>query len=111
MTLPNACRAPTCALRPYGQSPGAKASCAQNRKKSRQGENDMRHRYQILVTLALAALSLPGVAAADDFPSRPIRAIASQGPGGLSDLFMRAIADGTGAAHLATGAVDDRVRA
>jgi tripartite-type tricarboxylate transporter receptor subunit TctC len=71
----------------------------------------MRHRYQILVTLALAALALPGVAAADDFPSRPIRAIASQGPGGLSDLFMRAIADAMGAAHLGTVVVEDRVGA
>jgi tripartite-type tricarboxylate transporter receptor subunit TctC len=33
-------------------------------------------------------------AAADDYPNRPIRAIASQGPGGLSDVFMRALADG-----------------
>src|ERR1700739_3301596 len=111
MTLPNACRAPTCALRPYGQSPGAKASCAQNRKKSRQGENDMRHRYQILVTLALAALALPGVAAADDFPSRPIRAIASQGPGGLSDLFMRALGDQMGPALGTSIVVEDRVGA
>ncbi len=70
-----------------------------------------RRRYQIQAMLVLAALASPGVAAADDFPSRPIRAIASQGPGGLSDLFMRAIADGMGAAHLGTIVVEDRVGA
>jgi tripartite-type tricarboxylate transporter receptor subunit TctC len=50
-------------------------------------------------------------AAAQNFPSRPIRAIASQGPGGLSDLFMRAIAQAIGAAHLGTMVVEDRVGA
>jgi tripartite-type tricarboxylate transporter receptor subunit TctC len=74
----------------------------------------MLHRCKILATLALAALAIPAAAAAaaaQDFPSRPIRAIASQGPGGLSDLFMRAIADGAGAAHLGTIVVEDRVGA
>lgn len=71
----------------------------------------MLHRCKILATLALAALALPTAAAAQDFPSRPIRAIASQGPGGLSDLFMRAIADGMGSAHLGTIVVEDRVGA
>jgi len=64
-----------------------------------------------LAAFALAALALPGAAAADEFPLRPIRAIASQGAGGLSDLFMRAIADGMGAAHLGTVVVEDRVGA
>ena len=36
--------------------------------------------------------------AAQNYPSRPIRAIASQGPGGLSDLFMRALAQRIGPA-------------
>jgi tripartite-type tricarboxylate transporter receptor subunit TctC len=71
----------------------------------------MLQRCKFVATLALAALALPAVAAAQDFPSRPIRAIASQGPGGLSDLFMRAIADGMGAAHLGTVVVEDRVGA
>lgn len=64
--------------------------------------------------LALAALlapALPAAVAAQDFPSRPIRAIASQGPGGLSDLFMRGIADGMGKAKLATLVVEDRAGA
>jgi len=62
-----------------------------------------------IITLAL--LALPALAAAEDFPARPIRAIASQGPGGLSDLFMRAVAQGIGAAHLGTVVVEDRVGA
>ena len=69
----------------------------------------MRRCYRILPMFALALLALP--AAAQDYPSRPIRAIASQGPGGLSDLFMRALADGIGAAHLGTIVVEDRVGA
>jgi tripartite-type tricarboxylate transporter receptor subunit TctC len=40
------------------------------------------------------ALAAP--AAADDYPTRPIRIIASQGPGGLSDIWMRAVADQMG---------------
>ena len=50
------------------------------------------HRWSaILALLAPAVLTLP--AAAQDYPTRPIRAIASQGPGGLSDLFMRALGE------------------
>jgi len=71
----------------------------------------MLRRTKVLAALALAALAFPGAAAAEEFPSRPIRAIASQGAGGLSDLFMRAIADGMGAAHLGTVVVEDRVGA
>ncbi|MGA2942275.1 MAG: tripartite tricarboxylate transporter substrate binding protein [Xanthobacteraceae bacterium] len=45
----------------------------------------------------LIAFSMPALTAnADDYPSRPIHAIASQGPGGLSDLFMRALGDQLG---------------
>ena len=50
-------------------------------------------------------------AAAEDYPSRPIRAIASQGPGGLSDLFMRALADQLGPALGTSIVVEDRVGA
>jgi tripartite-type tricarboxylate transporter receptor subunit TctC len=67
-------------------------------------------RRRILLTLlALTATTLP--AAADDYPSRPIRAIASQGPGGLSDLFMRALGDQMGPALGTAIVVEDRVGA
>ena len=44
-------------------------------------------RRSVLALLALVLLPLPAVA--QNYPTRPIKAIASQGPGGLSDLFMR----------------------
>jgi tripartite-type tricarboxylate transporter receptor subunit TctC len=64
---------------------------------------------QILAVGVLMAPAIP--AAADDFPSRPIRAIASQGPGGLSDLFMRAVGDQMGPALGTSIVVEDRVGA
>jgi tripartite-type tricarboxylate transporter receptor subunit TctC len=66
-------------------------------------------RRQILALLVLAALPLP--AAAQNYPSRPIKAIASQGPGGLSDLFMRALGDQLGPALGTSIVVEDRTGA
>ena len=54
----------------------------------------MRRWSRPLALIALVASVLP--AAAQDYPARPIRFIASQGPGGLSDVWMRAAADGMG---------------
>ncbi len=68
--------------------------------------------HRSLSALALIALTtsvLP--AAAQDYPTRPIRAIASQGPGGLSDIWMRALADELGAELRGTVVVEDRVGA
>jgi tripartite-type tricarboxylate transporter receptor subunit TctC len=60
----------------------------------------------------LAAVALPlTIAAADDYPNKPIRAIASQGPGGLSDVFMRALADKLGPELGGTVVVENRVGA
>ncbi len=68
------------------------------------------HRWTLALALGvLPALSWP--AAAQDYPSRPIRAIASQGPGGLSDLFMRALGDQMGPALGTSLVVEDRVGA
>jgi tripartite-type tricarboxylate transporter receptor subunit TctC len=69
----------------------------------------MRRRYRLLPLIVLIAATLP--AAADDYPSRPIRAIASQGPGGLSDLFMRALGDQMGQALGTAIVVEDRAGA
>src|SRR4051795_3495233 len=63
----------------------------------------------VVAVLSLFALALP--AAAQDYPSRPIRVIASQGPGGLSDVWMRAVADELGAVIGGTVVVEDRVGA
>ncbi|MBM3529191.1 MAG: tripartite tricarboxylate transporter substrate binding protein [Alphaproteobacteria bacterium] len=61
--------------------------------------------------LALAALLVAAPAAADKYPSKPIRAIASQGPGGLSDVFMRVLAESLGPALGGTVVVENRVGA
>ena len=60
----------------------------------------------------LAAIVLPSaVATAQTYPDRPIRAIASQGPGGLSDVFLRALADELGPELGGTVVVENRVGA
>ena len=63
----------------------------------------------VVAVLSLLALALP--AAAQDYPSRPIRAIASQGPGGLSDIWMRAVADELGSILGQPVVVEDRMGA
>jgi tripartite-type tricarboxylate transporter receptor subunit TctC len=65
--------------------------------------------YRVLVFVVLTAAPLPAIA--QDYPTRPIRAIASQGPGGLSDLFMRALGDQLGPALGTSIVVEDRVGA
>ena len=69
----------------------------------------MARRLGILALLMTLAAVLP--AAANDYPNKPIRAIASQGPGGLSDVFMRALADQLGPEIGGTVLVENRVGA
>jgi len=64
-----------------------------------------------LAFAALLAPVLPAIAAAQNYPSHPIRAIASQGPGGLSDLFMRALGQYLGPALGTSIVVEDRAGA
>ena len=62
--------------------------------------------------ILLAAIVLPSaVASAQNYPDHPIRAITSQGPGGLSDVFMRALADQLGPELGGTVVVENRVGA
>jgi tripartite-type tricarboxylate transporter receptor subunit TctC len=68
----------------------------------------MRSWYCIVALLALTA-SAPAVA--DEYPSRPIRAIVPQAPGGLSDVFMRALAEELGPALGQTIVVENKVGA
>jgi tripartite-type tricarboxylate transporter receptor subunit TctC len=72
------------------------------------GGNIMRWRSSVLALLLLAA-ALP--AFADDWPSRPIRAIVPQGPGGLSDVFTRALGEELGPALGQTIVVENKVGA
>ena len=44
-----------------------------------------------LVALALQQVATP--AQAQDYPSRPIRIIVTTSPGGISDIFLRALSD------------------
>jgi tripartite-type tricarboxylate transporter receptor subunit TctC len=60
--------------------------------KQASGRNAVLRKLWTLTLLMLLVGALP--AAADDYPDRTIHAIAVQGPGGLSDIFMRALADG-----------------
>jgi tripartite-type tricarboxylate transporter receptor subunit TctC len=59
----------------------------------------------------LASLAAAMPAAAQDYPSRPIRAIASQGPGGLSDIWMRALGEELGSVLGQSVVVEDRMGA
>ena len=68
------------------------------------------HRWTLALALGVSLLALQS-AVADDYPSRPIKAIASQGPGGLSDLFMRALGEQLGPALGTSIVVEDRVGA
>ena len=45
------------------------------------------------VIVALVAIVLPSLAVAQDYPTRPIKAITTTSAGGLSDLFMRALGE------------------
>jgi tripartite-type tricarboxylate transporter receptor subunit TctC len=65
-----------------------------------------RSTFALLVLLA-AAPSASG----QDYPNRPIRVIASQGAGGLSDVWMRAVADELGPALGGSVVVEDRAGA
>lgn len=65
--------------------------------------------YRVIAFVVLAAAPLPALA--QDYPTRPIKAIASQGPGGLSDLFMRALGEQLGPALGTSIVVEDRVGA
>ena len=69
----------------------------------------MRHWSRALVVVSLLVPALP--ATAQDYPTRPIRAIASQGPGGLSDIWMRAVADELSPILGQSVVVEDRVGA
>jgi tripartite-type tricarboxylate transporter receptor subunit TctC len=67
----------------------------------------MRRWFAILATLVLTVPAWPSIA--QDYPTRTIRAIVSQGAGGLSDIFMRALADEMGPALGTTVVIEDRV--
>jgi tripartite-type tricarboxylate transporter receptor subunit TctC len=66
----------------------------------------MRHWFRAFALLAFVAPC--SAALSQDYPNRPIRVIASQGAGGLSDVWMRAVADELGPVLGGTVVVEDR---
>ena len=53
----------------------------------------MRRIILLLTATLFAAASLSHAAAQDNWPTRPIRVLTTTSPGGISDVFMRALAD------------------
>ena len=53
----------------------------------------MRRLFPFLVATALVSLAANRPAMADDWPDRPIRALTTASPGGISDVFMRALGE------------------
>jgi tripartite-type tricarboxylate transporter receptor subunit TctC len=52
----------------------------------------MRHVRLLLLTTAMAFVALAGMAAADDYPSKPVRVIIPFAPGGFNDIAARTVA-------------------
>jgi tripartite-type tricarboxylate transporter receptor subunit TctC len=50
-------------------------------------------RVRVAALAAIAAALTPAASYAQDYPARPIRVIAASSPGGLSDVFMRAVGE------------------
>ena len=66
-------------------------------------------RMSVVLAMLVAA---PGAAfAQDNYPNRPIRVIASQGAGGLSDVWMRAVGEQLGPILGGTVVIEDRAGA
>ena len=56
------------------------------------------HRGSLVLLAAILLLGAPRpAAAADDWPDRPIRVLTTTSPGGISDVFMRALGEKLGA--------------
>ena len=70
----------------------------------------MRCSLRVLALLSLVASAWPA-AAQQNYPNRSIRVIASQGAGGLSDVWMRAVADQLGPLLGGTVVIEDRAGA
>jgi tripartite-type tricarboxylate transporter receptor subunit TctC len=55
------------------------------------------HRGSLILLAVILLLGAPRPAAADDWPDRPIRVLTTTSPGGISDVFMRALGEKLGA--------------
>ena len=75
-------------------------------RRTKAGRGDERSFLVALSFLRLIAASVP--AAAQDYPTRPIRALTAVSAGGTSDIFMRAMAQEVGKRWKQTIVVEDR---
>src|ERR1700757_3600824 len=57
----------------------------------------MRRSFPIIAAAALTLISSTLGARAEDWPTRPIRVLTTTSPGGISDVFMRALGEKLGA--------------
>ena len=55
-------------------------------------------RHFLTLLVSIAAMAIPGIAAAQGFPNRPITLIVPYGPGGETDIFARALSNELGEA-------------
>jgi len=53
----------------------------------------MRRFLILLIATVIGSAAVPFTATAQDWPTRPIRALTGTSPGGISDVFMRALGD------------------
>jgi tripartite-type tricarboxylate transporter receptor subunit TctC len=53
----------------------------------------VRHFLVLLIATVIGSATAPLTAAAQNWPTRPIRAITTTSPGGISDVFMRALGE------------------
>jgi tripartite-type tricarboxylate transporter receptor subunit TctC len=53
----------------------------------------VRRLFPLLIAIAFVSLALNRPAVAQDWPDRPIRALTTTSPGGISDVFMRALGE------------------
>jgi tripartite-type tricarboxylate transporter receptor subunit TctC len=53
----------------------------------------VRHFLVLLIATVIGSAAVPFTATAQNWPTRPIRAITTTSPGGISDVFMRALGD------------------
>jgi tripartite-type tricarboxylate transporter receptor subunit TctC len=60
-------------------------------------ENAFMRRGSFVLLAVVLLLGVLGPAAADDWPDRPIRVLTTTSPGGISDVFMRALGEKLGA--------------
>src|SRR5262245_53290293 len=63
------------------------------RMKSKQTEEPPVRRSILISCSTAAVFALPSVTIAQDYPTRPIKAVTTTSAGGISDVFMRALGD------------------